>query len=450
MLSKKLLVAAIATILLVVLIGSCSEHDDPVNITPETELATAWANMTLKTVSKSFPGSPTFTSRNLGYLGLTMYQSVVHGSPVHRSVASQLNGLDGLPEPEAGKEYSWPIALNAGQALMLKSLYGHALPEVIQEISNLEQKKNEAFSKTISDPEIIQRSIAFGQAVASAIYAWSVTDGGHEGHLRNFDPDYVFPSGAGYWIPPIGGQSPSVFPLHPYWGENRTFVKPNSTLPLPEILPYSTSNTSAYYKQFKDVYDKRRSLSREERNIAAWWADDPTQTASPPGHSYNLATQAIIKGNKDIFTAAEVYAKVGMAVADAFINCWKCKYTYHAERPFYYIRAFIDDEYLQFWPEPPFPAFSSGHATQSAATAIVMESVFGTSFPLVDKTYSSRRPDFPGVEYKSRFYANIWETAEECANSRFYGGIHTQQDNAEGQKQGILIGENIATLDWTK
>jgi hypothetical protein len=446
MLSKKLF-AVLAAFFLV---SSCSEHDEPVKLPAETELATAWADITLKTVSRSFPGSPTFTSRNLGYLGLTMYECVVHGSTIHRSVASQLNGLTGLPEPEPAVAYSWPLVLNAGQAHLLRTLYSHALPQVLQEIDELEDRKNKSFSETVSDPDVVQRSIAFGRAVASAIYAWSVTDGGHEGHLRNFDPSYVFPTGAGYWIPPIGGQSASTFPLHPYWGENRTFLEANSMLAVPEILSYSTTGTSPYYKQFKDVYDKRNSLTQEEKNIAAWWADDPTQTASPPGHSYNLATLAIIKGQKDMFTAAEVYAKVGMAVADAFINCWKCKYTYHAERPFNYIRQFIDNGYTQFWPEPPFPAFSSGHATQSAASAIVMESVFGSNFPLVDKTYSARPSDFPGIEYRARFYGSIWETAEECANSRFYGGIHTQQDNAEGQKQGIAIGENIASLDWTK
>ena len=39
----------------------------------------------------------------------------------------------------------------------------------------------------------------------------------------------------------------------------------------------------------------------------------------------------------DVLKASETFAAVGMAVADAFINCWKTKYFYHVERPFNFI-----------------------------------------------------------------------------------------------------------------
>jgi hypothetical protein len=428
-------------------LNSCDDGEHRI-ILPEVQLATGWADLTLTTVYKSPPNSPTYTSRSLAYLGLTMYESVVHGSATGQSLAGQLNGLNELPVPESGKEYNWALALNAGQAFMLRALYAHALQETLQQINMFEQENEHHFRETVNNPAVADRSVAFGQSVASAIFEWSKSDGGHEGYLRNFDPEYVFPEGPGYWVPPIGGQSASTFPLHPYWGSNRTFLIQNSELSVPEMLPYSTDPSSLYYKEFSAVYIKGNSLTNEEMNIAAWWADDPTQTSSPPGHSFNLATLAIEKSGSDMFTAAEVYAKVGMAVADSFINCWKCKYTYHAERPFNYIREFIDNDYLQFWPEPPFPAFSSGHATQSAAAAIAMESVFGKNFSLTDDTYAKRTTDFPGIEYESRRYRTLWETAVECAESRFYGGIHTHQDNEAGQNQGKIIGQNISGLEW--
>jgi hypothetical protein len=378
-----------------------------------------------------------------------MYECVVHGSTVHNSLAGQLNELDALPEPEHDLEYDWALSLNAGQAFMLKALYPHAPENTLDKINSLERSNKLVFAEGL-DPDVVDRSIAFGQAVASAIFEWSKTDGGHEGYLRNFDPTYVLPNGEGFWVPPFAGQSASPFPLHPQWGNNRTFVAENSTLNVPVMLSYSTDPSSDYYRQFKDVYDKRNSLTQQEKDIAAWWADDPTQTSSPPGHSYNLATISIESSLSDMFAASEIYARVGMAVADAFIACWKCKYVYHAERPFNYIRQHIDQSYAQFWPEPPFPAFSSGHATQSAAAAIVMEGVFGTQFQVVDDTYQHRAQDFAGIRYRKRSYETIWETAEECANSRFYGGIHTPQDNEQGQKQGILIGQNISALNWRK
>jgi hypothetical protein len=437
-----------ACIVTLLVASSCSE-DEGIKPGRETYVAISWADQTLSTIFASPPNSPTYSSRSLAYLGVTMYECVVHGSAVHNTLAGQLNQLDALPQPEPGVEYNWPLSLNAGQAFMLKALYPHAPSKTVVKINFLETRNKLVLAQGL-DPHVVDRSIAFGQAVASAVFEWSKTDGGHEGYLRNFDPTYVIPGGDGFWVPPFAGQSASPFPLHPYWGSNRTFVAENSSLSVPVMLPYSADPSSEYYGQFKDVYDKRNSLTQQEKDIAAWWADDPTQTSSPPGHSYNLATISIESSGSDMFTAAEVYAKVGIAVGDAFITCWKCKYVYHAERPFNYIRQHINEGYVQFWPEPPFPAFSSGHATQSAAAAIVMEGIFGTQFKLVDNTYQNRAPDFDGILYRNRTFQSIWETAEECANSRFYGGIHTPQDNEEGQKQGILIGQNISAIAWRK
>jgi hypothetical protein len=412
----------------------------------DKDLPARWADVTLATIKSSFPNSPTFTSRNLGYIGVTMYECVVHGSADHKSLVGQLNGLTTLPVPATGLEYNWHLSLNAGQAEILRLLYAHSYsPEII---GALEEQTLSQFESV--DPEIKLRSIEFGKAIAQAIFEWSKTDGGHEGHLRNFDYSYVVPAGNGYWTAPFAGQTVSTVPLHPYWGQNRTFVPDNATLPVPKMTAHSPLPNSPYHNLFKAVYLKRNSLTEEEKRVAAWWADDPTQSASPPGHSYNLATIAVTSGKSDIFTAAETYAKVGMAVADAFICCWKAKYTYHSERPAPYIRAYIDKDYQQFWPEPPFPAFPSGHATQSAAAAISMISVFGNDFPFVDNTYENRQPDFQNITYQSRTFQNIWDTAEECAHSRFLGGIHTNQDNEQGQLQGKKIGENVLELEWRK
>jgi len=433
------------------LFQTCSNDDpdpQPISETQKT-LPAHWADVTLRTIQFTFPNSPTYTSRSLGYIGLTMYESVVHGRATMKSMVGQVNGLASLPEPDLSKEYNWSLSLNAGQASILKSLYPHAAPDIVKLIDSLETATYEA-SMFTTETEVAQRSIQFGRAVAEAIYDWAKTDGGHEGYFHHFDPDYIFPVGNGYWIPPSFGQSASRFPLHPYWGNNRTFISDNAALPVPEILPFSTDPNSEHFKLFNEVYLKRKSLTEEEMRIAAWWADDPTQTASPPGHSYNLATIAVTSAEADIFTAAEAYAKVGMAVADAFICCWKIKYTYHSERPFPYIKAHIDPQYQQFWPEPPFPAFSSGHATQSAATAVALTSVFGNTFPLVDNTYEKRLPDFNNIEYRSRKYKNIQATATECAHSRFLGGIHTLQDNETGGRQGETIGQNVADLKWKK
>jgi hypothetical protein len=305
-----------------------------------------------------------------------------------------------------------------------------------------------------TEPEIATQSVAFGEAVAQAIFEWSLTDGGDQGYTRNFEPEFVFPSGPSYWVPPSRGQTVSQYPLHPHWGDNRPFVKANKLIPVPEIAPFSTDSTSDYYTMYKAVYDKDKTLSLEEREIAAWWGDDPTETFSPPGHSYYLATIAIENSNANISTAAEGYARVGIAVADAFINCWKTKYTYFNERPSSFVRQYIDETWVQFWPEPPFPAFPSGHAMHSAAAATVLTDLFGDSFSFTDNCHEGfRRYDdlrFMDLTYPARTFSSFWEAANESAYSRFLGGIHTQQDNDVAQDEGRKVGENVNALQWTR
>ena len=413
------------------------------------EVATKWADMTLRAVYKLPGNSPTYCSRALGYLGLTMYECVVQGSKTHQSIAKQLNKLDFVPQIESGKRYNWQLALNAGQAVMLKKMYAFS-SEMKQSIDSLETALANQYGA--SEPaDVVERSKLFGQNIAGVIYLWSTVDGGFEGFLKNFPTDFVIPTGPGKWTAPKKSQSASQRPLHPYWGTNRTFVATDATIPVPELIPYSTNRFSQCYAQFLEVYAKNISLTQEEREIGAWWSDDPTEAYSPPGHSYNLGTIAIRSAKANLTVAAETYARIGLGVADAFINCWKVKYTYFSERPSTYVRDNIDGSFVQYWPEPPFPAFSSGHATQGAATAIVLGGVYGDIFSFTDNTHENRARDTAQkVDFKPRPFKSFWETAEESAYSRFLGGIHTRQDNITGLAVGRQVGNNINTLAWRK
>ena len=443
---------------IILLLSSCKKEDlkdDTRKLenqkSESADIAVRWADLTLQVIRGAAKNSPTYSSRSLGYMGLTMYESVVNMDINRQSMNHQLNGLSTIPVPQPGAVYYWPLALNAGQVTMLKYLYpdSELPPSVRNKIDSLYKLILSEKSKDLSSLTV-NRSVEFGKTLADKIFDWSKTDGGHEGYLKHFDPNYNFPSGPGYWVPPTEGQTVSDYPLHAFWGQNRTFMIANSTLPVPMIVPYSTDPNSAYYKLYQDVYLKNKILTQQEKEIGAWWADDPTQTYSPPGHSYNIATIAIKKSNASVVKAAETYARVGMAVADAFINCWKAKVVYFNERPSTYVRKNIDPDWVQYWPEPPFPSFPSGHSTQGAAMAAVLTSAFGNNFSFVDNTHQGLFL-FPYTAYlTTRSFNSFWQSAEECAYSRFLGGIHTQQDNEKGMAQGTLIGENINNLHWNK
>jgi len=434
--------------------GPVVYHDVPRLSAEPADVAVKWADMTLYTIRFSAFNSPTYSSRSLGYLGLAMYESIVPGDSIYQSMNGQLNGLT-LPLAETDKAYDWVLSLNAAQDTLLKLLYpvpANSHRFIHDRIDSLSNAIYAARSNGL-DPETVNRSVQFGRAIALAIYNWSVIDGGDQGYNRNFDPNFIFPTGESYWVPPVRGQTVSPYPLHPYWGDNRPFVKANDTLPIPAIIPFSSDPASGYYKMYKAVYDKDHVLTLDEREIAAWWGDDPTETFSPPGHSYYIATLVIKKSNVDLMKAAEAYARTGLAVADAFINCWRAKTTYFNERPSSFVKKYIDSDWIQFWPEPPFPAFPSGHSIQSAAAATVLTELFGDSFSFTDDAHEGhRRYDdirFLDLRYPARQFSSIWEAANECAYSRFLGGIHTQQDNDVGQQEGRKVGANVNALHWS-
>lgn len=419
------------------------------------EVSVKWAKQTLYFINLQTNKSPTFISRSLGYMGLVMYECVVNGSQKYRSIASELNGLGPLSKHDKNLTYDWETVLNAGQSSMLKQLW-QPLKQVngnftYSKVDSLEMAILKQRRAIVRDSSVIERSIKYGQTIANEIFSWSISDGGHERNFMNFDLKYQFPSGPNFWTPPLGGQSSILLPLHPNWGKNRNFLKVNSNLPIPKMLAYSTDSTSAYFKQFKEVYDIQRNLTQQQKEIANWWGDDPSYSTSPPGHTYNLAI--ILNENKhtDLVKSAMTFARVGMACADAFINCWRIKYTYHSERPTQYIRKNIDKNFTQYWPEPPFPAFPSGHSMQSAAGAEVLIDVFGDEVSFVDSTHHGRKKDtYRDVEFKNRLFSKISQTAMECGISRLYGGIHTDQDNQVGLLEGKKVGQNINQLHWIK
>lgn len=431
------------------LVVSCKQVVE--KLPQDFELATAWADLT-NYITKTTPAnSPTFASRCFGYIGLTMYESIVAGDSVYQSISAQLNGLGSLPHPENGILLNMQLALNAGQAEILRNIYIQTSDANKLKIDSLEKHFENIFRRSVNDSIIANSSIRYGKKIAQAIFAWSVTDGGHRGYLSNFDKKLVFVQKPGCWQPPLYAQSFSHFPLHPHWGQNRTFLVADSAIPAPEIISYDTLPESSYYKQFMQVMDTKKNLTQDQKQAAIWWSDDPEVTFTPPGHSYYLATTAIKKTRPSLIKCAQTYAQVGMAVADAFRNCWKWKYQFYTERANTYIPQHIDQHWESFWPDPPFPAFPSGHAIQASAAATVLTSLYGDNFAFTDSAHVGRpRDEIRNTDFKARHFNSFWEAAEETANSRLYGGIHTPQDNAAGLEKGKIIANNIIQLSWKK
>ncbi len=451
----------IATVITALIVGCSAKNSAPVTPAPTQPLGTplttlpadvavTWANMSLRITAKTLSNTPTYASRAFGYLGLGMYEATVYGIPDHQSLAGQLTDLTKLPRPEIGKVYDWSVSLNACEASLLKNLYPHAPANQLAAVDSLETALQERLTRSVAT-DVVARSVSFGKAIADALFEWSKTDGGYEGYKNPFPTDYKLPTGEGYWVAPTDGQVATARALHPRWGNNRTFAAANAALPIPKMpATFSRDPASDYYKMYKAVYDQKKQLTQADKEAAIWWSDDPSQTFTPPGHSYNLATIAIRTKGGTLAQAVETYARAGMAVADAFICCFKCKYTYVNERPSWYIRLNVEQYWSPFWPEPPFPGFPSGHSTQGAATATVLADLYGTVH-FTDDSHVGRPSDaVRNVDFKARSFNSFWEAAEESGWSRILGGIHTQQDNEVGLNEGKKIGGSINSLVWKK
>ena len=424
-------------------IGNTGENDAAVAIT--------WFELYLRLIQETPGFSPPVASRALGYAGVTLYESVVPGMPDYQTLVGQLNGLTQLPQADRGQTYHWPTTANSALASITRNLFANATSANMGAIDALEEMIAAPYRAEIP-AAIYNRSIARGQAVADAIYAWSKTDGGHEGYARNFPADYIPPTGPGLWEPTPRRTGAPLSALQPYWGNNRPFVLPdggnvNAMCDPGPPPPYSEEPGSAFYAEAFEVYEAVRNLTPEQNDIALFWADDPGRTATPPGHSISILNQLLRQENAPLDIAAEAYAKVGMAIADAFISCWYTKYQYNLVRPITYIQKVIDATWntpniTDPVETPPFPEYSSGHSVQTGAAAQVLTDLFG-NFPFTDHTHDSR-----GLA--PRTFNSFFEMAEETAISRLYGGIHFRAAIDNGVEQGKCIGMQVSALRFRK
>ena len=272
--------------------------------------------------------------------------------------------------------------------------------------------------------------------MAAKIFAWSAGDGGHEGYLRNFPP-YTPPVGPGLWVPTPPAFSPA---LQPFWGANRTLAIADGRAVSPgDHPPYSEQAWSLFRGEAEEVYTAVNSLTPEQEAIARFWSDDPGQTATPPGHSISITTQVLRQEGSTLADAAEAYARVGIAVSDAFVACWFQKYRYNLLRPVTYVRALIDPGWVPLLVTPPFPEYPSGHSVQSGAAFQVLTDLFGKRYAFVDHTHDVR-----GLPPRS--FDSFLDAAREAALSRLYGGIHFRAAIDNGITQGRRIGQRVSAL----
>jgi membrane-associated phospholipid phosphatase len=395
-------------------------------------IASTWFEL-LYDVVKAERTPPPEASRVYGITAVALYESIVAGTKENRSLVGQLNGLISVPEPEKNKEHHWLTVANAAIANTIRGLYPVMSPASFEAINKLEQRFASLY-QAHGPAEEYERSVTYGQAVATAILEWAATD-----ELSIYDncPYAPLPV-AGAWEP-----TPPLFnpnPLQPCWGLIRPMVLTSGEECAPPGHPrFSAAVSSDFFAAGFEVYNVVSGLTDEQKTIADYWSDAAGATGTPPGHWIAIVSQIARKDGLSLAEAAEAYARVGIVVHDAFIGCWNTKYVYNLQRPVTYINDNIDGGWMPYIVTPNFPSYTSGHSTQSGAAASVLTDMFG-----VKKFRDTTHIDHGLMPLqKPRTFESFYDAAAEAAVSRLYGGIHFQFDNDDGLASGECIGQAI-------
>lgn len=388
---------------------------------------------------------PTVTSRALAYIGIAAYEVALPSMVGYRSNAEFLPGLNIPKLPHSVSEYNWNIALNACYAKLDSVYLLGALPQQKATITHLKDSINSLYRPLVSE-SVFKNSVEWGLAVANEIWRYSSTDRVAEGERSVPYPNlYPSPDSIGQWL---GEEHGGYKPFTPNWGNVRRFTVVDNSLNSPPPPKFSTSKSSPYYKEMYEVYENWKQMNHEKRWIAEFWSDDIVKfTFGPSTRIVVIACQISERENMSLDQTLHMYCKLGIGLNDATSACWKSKYKYNTERPWQYIKKYIDPNFRSIMGEsveqagknPPFPSYPSGHSACAGVSEIIFGELLGAEFEFIDSSHAERT-DFLGMPRK---FKSFKEASEENAYSRIPMGVHLRSDCDEGLRLGREVGLKV-------
>jgi hypothetical protein len=280
-------------------------------------------------------------------------------------------------------------------------------------------------------------------------------------------------------------------PLHPnqgYYGAGAMEIKPFAVTSLDQFearrlddgtpegrLEFlkSTEYTDAYHEVMAlggDGVEFPSERTDEQTQIGTFWAYDGRPALGTPPRLFNqiARTVALQEGNTEAENA-RMFALVNIAMADAGFTSWNNKYDDAFWRPILGIRSGDSDgnddtDGIAGWQPlgapasnprpgetnftPPFPAYTSGHATFGAAVFQTLASFYGrddVSFSFVSDELNGVTRDASGAVRPrvERSFDSFTDAKLENAQSRIYLGIHWRFDADDGIKTGDAVANYV-------
>ncbi len=293
-------------------------------------------------------------------------------------------------------------------------------------------------------------AVAWGTYVGNLIVSYRRQDGASS--VFSYTPL----AACGKWKPTLPLFAPALLPqwsrVQPFGVTQVIFFRPTA----PPAFS-ARSFTDAYQEVYRLGSATSTARTADQTQIAYFW-EDGAGTVTPPGHWQVIAQRLSERFLLSRIENARLFALLSMAQADAAIASWDAKYTYNYFRPITGIRErcfnrpdlIKDPNWTPLLPTPPFPAYTSGHSTFSAASARLLALYFGTD----NIAFSGPSPD-PGrwpaaLKGVQRSWPSLSAAAAEAGQSRVFGGIHWQFDNVAGLKAGAGIADQTFDIHLRK
>ena len=387
-------------------------------------------------LENNFP--PMIAARNYAYANIAAYECMAAGDSSLKTLSGRIQHMPVMPKVKDGLIIDYPLA-----SLLAFVKVGNAVTFPEGSMMKYYEKLLKMADSLNVPRGVLKETITFSDSITAAILKWSKGD--NYAATRGA-PRFAVNDSAGRWVP-----TPPMYAtgLEPHWMTIRPFALDSASQCMPGRPPVFSLNTnSVYYQALVEVKETVDSLTDEQKHIADFWDDNPfkmnvsghvmfaTKKFSPPGHWMNIVGIAAHNANADFKTTVTAYALTSIALFDGFISCWDEKYRSNYTRPETIINEKISGDWHPYIQTPPFPSYTSGHSTISAAAAEVMTSIFGDKMSFTDTSL---------LEFgiANREIKSFRAAAQEASISRLYGGIHYKFDLDSGNAMGKRVGELI-------
>jgi hypothetical protein len=403
---------------------------------------------------------PTRSSRALAIESVAMFDAYnsIHGqfTPYLVQAPNAINASDVAAVAQAAHDTI--VAMYPHQ----QALVDTALAQTLARVHNVTAKT---------------RGIAVGHYVANAILAARTDDGWQI-------PGSYIPDGLpGHHV--ADPLNPDQGFLTPAWGGVTPFGIPSTdAVPTPPPPSLTSLEYTLAYDQVKSLGEfTSTSRTTDETEIGIYWGYDVARGLGDPPRIYNqIAEQIAVQEGNTVAQNARMFALTNIAMADAGIQCWGIKYRDIFWRPIVAIRRADEtgnpDTVQQAdWVDlgaprsnplpgetnftPPFPAYTSGHATFGGAAFKMLADFYRTDDINYSISFTFISDEFNGVtrdvqqeipdlvmnyvrNIEPRHYNSFSQAAAENAASRIFLGIHYRFDAI----QGVSAGDRIADIDY--